>query len=70
MRWGYQENFERGYMADALSEASNGKHGRTSMESLLSKPRKKEEATIGPNGEANGTTLASHGTCMLAHDGL
>lgn len=57
-------------MSDALSEASNGKHGCTSMESLLSKPRKKEEATVGPNGEANGTTLASPVTCTFSRDGL
>lgn len=65
----YLGNFERGYMSDALSEASDDKHGSTSMESLLLKPKKKEEATIGPNGVANGTTLASRVICTLSHDG-
>lgn len=65
----YLGNFERGYVSDAVSEARNDKHGSTSMESLLLKPRK-EEATIGPNGKANGTTLTSQVTWTLSHDGL
>lgn len=66
----YLENFERGDISDTLSEASNGKHGSNSMESFLPRPRKKEEATIGPNGEAHMTALASQMTCALLHDGL